>query len=86
MTRYLIVGGGMTADAAAEGIREHDANGAIVLVGEEQHAPSTGPPLTKGPWSGGEEAKIRRNTANAQSQQFLDRLEGRPGITVVRER
>ena len=29
-TRYLIVGGGMTAAAAVEGIRAHDADGAIV--------------------------------------------------------
>ena len=29
-TQYLIVGGGMTAAAAVEGIREHDADGAIV--------------------------------------------------------
>ena len=32
-TRYLIVGGGMTGDAAVKGIREHDADGSIVLVG-----------------------------------------------------
>ena len=30
--RYLIVGGGMTADAACRGIREHDPDGAIGLV------------------------------------------------------
>ena len=33
--RYLIVGGGMTADAACRGIRDHDADGSIGLVGEE---------------------------------------------------
>ena len=32
-TRYLIVGGGMTGDAAVKGIRERDADGSIVLVG-----------------------------------------------------
>jgi 3-phenylpropionate/trans-cinnamate dioxygenase ferredoxin reductase subunit len=73
MTRYLIVGGGMTADAAAKGIREHDANGAIVLVGEEQHAPYKRPPLTKGLWSGGDEAKIWRNTAEAGVELQLGR-------------
>ena len=31
-TRYLIVGGGMTAGAACKGIREHDPDGAITLV------------------------------------------------------
>jgi NADPH-dependent 2,4-dienoyl-CoA reductase/sulfur reductase-like enzyme len=63
-TRYLIVGGGMTADAAARGIREHDADGAIVLVGAEPHAPYKRPPLTKGLWSGGDEAKIWKNTGD----------------------
>ena len=61
-TRYLIVGGGMTADAAVKGIRERDADGSIVLVGAEQHPPYARPPLTKGLWSGGDEAKIWRGT------------------------
>ena len=61
-TRYLIVGGGMTADAAVKGIREHDADGSIVLVGAETHPPYKRPPLTKGLWSGGDEAKIWKNT------------------------
>jgi 3-phenylpropionate/trans-cinnamate dioxygenase ferredoxin reductase component len=72
-TRYLIVGGGMTADAAAKGIREHDADGAIVLVGEESHPPYKRPPLTKGLWSGGDEAKIWRNTADANVELQLGR-------------
>ena len=60
--RYLIVGGGMTADAACKGIREHDADGAIGLVGEEPHPPYARPPLTKGLWKGGDEEKIWRGT------------------------
>ena len=36
---YLIVGGGMTADAACRGIRGEDGDGAIGLVSAEQHAP-----------------------------------------------
>jgi NADPH-dependent 2,4-dienoyl-CoA reductase/sulfur reductase-like enzyme len=64
-TRYLIVGGGMTGDAAAKGIRERDADGAITLVGAEPHAPYKRPPLTKGLWSGGDEAKIWRGTSDA---------------------
>jgi NADPH-dependent 2,4-dienoyl-CoA reductase/sulfur reductase-like enzyme len=63
-TRYLIVGGGMTGDAATQGIRDHDADGSIVLVGSEQHPPYKRPPLTKGLWSGGDEAKIWRGTAD----------------------
>ena len=64
-TQYLIVGGGMTGDAAAKGIREQDADGSITLVGAETDAPYARPPLTKGLWLGGDEAKIWRNTADA---------------------
>jgi 3-phenylpropionate/trans-cinnamate dioxygenase ferredoxin reductase component len=63
--RYLIVGGGMTGDAAVKGIREHDAHGSIVLVGAEQHPPYARPPLTKGLWAGKDEAKIWRGTEEA---------------------
>jgi 3-phenylpropionate/trans-cinnamate dioxygenase ferredoxin reductase subunit len=60
--RYLIVGGGMTGDAACRGIRDHDPDGTIVLVGAERHPPYKRPPLTKGLWSGGDEAKIWKQT------------------------
>ena len=50
--RYLIVGGGMAADAAARGIRERDAQGSIGLVGEEPSPPYARPPLSKGLWFG----------------------------------
>jgi len=61
-TRYLIVGGGMTAAAACKGIREHDADGRIVVVSDEQHPPYARPPLSKKLWAGGDEAKIWRGT------------------------
>jgi NADPH-dependent 2,4-dienoyl-CoA reductase/sulfur reductase-like enzyme len=64
-TRYLIVGGGMTGDAAVKGIREHDLDGSIVLVGAEQHPPYARPPLTKGLWAGKDEQKIWRGTEEA---------------------
>ena len=41
-TDYLIVGGGMTADAACKGIRDIDPDGKIVLVGDEPHPPYAG--------------------------------------------
>jgi 3-phenylpropionate/trans-cinnamate dioxygenase ferredoxin reductase subunit len=72
-TKYLIVGGGMTADAAVKGIREHDADGSIALVGSESHPPYKRPPLTKGLWSGGDEAKIWKNTADAGAEVILGR-------------
>ena len=71
--RYLIVGGGMTGDAAVKGIRERDADGSIVLVGAESHPPYARPPLTKGLWSGTDEAKIWRGTEAAGADLRLGR-------------
>ncbi len=47
---YLIVGGGMTADAAIHGIRTGDRSGSIDLIGAESHPPYNRPPLSKGLW------------------------------------
>jgi 3-phenylpropionate/trans-cinnamate dioxygenase ferredoxin reductase subunit len=47
---YLIIGGGMAADAAAKGIRELDADGTIGIVGEETTAPFPRPDLSKKLW------------------------------------
>jgi len=47
---YLIVGGGMTADAAIHGIREGDRSGSIGVIGAEPHPPYNRPPLSKGLW------------------------------------
>ncbi len=53
----------MTADAACRGIRDHDADGSIGLVGEELDPPYSRPPLSKALWHGMEEASIWRGTA-----------------------
>jgi 3-phenylpropionate/trans-cinnamate dioxygenase ferredoxin reductase subunit len=60
--RYLIVGGGMTGDAACRGIRDHDSEGTIGLVGAEEHEPYARPPLTKALWKGKAEDSIWRGT------------------------
>jgi NADPH-dependent 2,4-dienoyl-CoA reductase/sulfur reductase-like enzyme len=60
--RYLIIGGGMTGDAACRGIRDHDADGSIGMVASESHDPYARPPLTKGLWSGKEESSVFRGT------------------------
>ncbi len=70
---YLIIGGGMTADAAAHGIREHDAKGGIAIVGLEDHAPYNRPPLTKGLWKGDDPDSIRRKTAETGAELLLGR-------------
>lgn len=60
--RYLIVGGGMAADAAVRGIREHDASGSIGLVGAEPQPPYSRPPLSKALWKGEPVESIWRGT------------------------
>ena len=62
-TRYLIVGGGLTGDAACKGIRDVDTGGAITLVSAERHPPYARPPLSKGLWKGDAESTIWRHTA-----------------------
>jgi NADPH-dependent 2,4-dienoyl-CoA reductase/sulfur reductase-like enzyme len=56
--RYLIVGGGMTADAAAHAIRESDPNGSIGIISDDPHPPYNRPPLTKGLWKGDDPEKV----------------------------
>lgn len=72
--QYLIIGGGMTADAAVRGIREVDADGSIGIVTAEPDPPYFRPPLTKSLWTQGKSlddiwcgteargAEITRNT------------------------
>ncbi|MCC7083470.1 MAG: NAD(P)/FAD-dependent oxidoreductase [Pirellulales bacterium] len=50
--KYLIVGGGMTAAAAVDGIREVDPGGSIGLLCAETHPPYDRPPLSKKLWTG----------------------------------
>lgn len=50
--QYLIIGGGMTAAAALEGIREVDPRGDIAILSSERHRPYNRPPLSKQLWMG----------------------------------
>ena len=50
--QYLIIGGGMTAAAAVDGIREVDSTGGIGLISAELDAPYDRPPLSKALWKG----------------------------------
>lgn len=45
--KYLLVGGGVAASAAAEAIRQRDRDGAILLVSQEHTRPYRRPPLSK---------------------------------------
>jgi len=49
---YVIVGGGLAGASAVQGIRELDAKGTILLLGEEKHLPYDRPPLSKKLWFG----------------------------------
>ena len=62
---YLIIGGGITADAAARGIREVDAQRDIGLLSEEPDPPYNRPPLSKGLWKGEALEGVWRKTVEA---------------------
>ena len=70
---YLIVGGGMTADAAARGIRERDASGTIGIVSAEPHPPYSRPPLSKGLWKGDADDSIWRKSEETGAEIHLGR-------------
>ncbi len=62
---YLIIGGGMTADSAAKGIREVDSSGRIGLITDESNSPYDRPPLSKALWTGKKKVNdIWRNTVD----------------------
>src|SRR5882757_373361 len=50
--KYLIIGSGMTADAAVGGIRSVDPDGSIGMIGVEPEPPYNRPPLSKALWKG----------------------------------
>ncbi len=60
--KYLIVGGGMTGEAAIRGIREVDPDGSLALIGDEPEKPYDRPPLSKGLWKGKPLEEIWRKT------------------------
>ena len=69
---YLIVGGGMTADAAAKALRAADPKGSIGLVSADPHPPYDRPPLSKALWKGEPEEKIWRKTSETGAVLHLD--------------
>ena len=71
--KYLIVGGGLTGDAAVRGIRELDAAGSIGLFSMEPDPPYMRPNLSKGLWKGRPVEKIWRNTQNLGAELHLGR-------------
>ncbi len=72
--KYLIIGGGMAADAAVRGIREFDANGSIALISMESDPPYNRPPLSKGLWKGKPFESIWRKTDSRGGELFLGHM------------
>jgi len=71
--KYLIVGGGMTADAAVNGIRDVDPHGSIGLISAEPNPPYNRPPLSKGLWKGDAPDGIWRGTERQGATLHLGR-------------
>jgi NADPH-dependent 2,4-dienoyl-CoA reductase/sulfur reductase-like enzyme len=76
--KYVIIGGGMTADAAVGGIREIDSKGSIGLISSESDPPYDRPPLTKGLWKDKSLESVWRQTQKHQ----VDLLLGRNVISI----
>jgi NADPH-dependent 2,4-dienoyl-CoA reductase/sulfur reductase-like enzyme len=71
--KYLLIGGGMTADAAVQGIRSVDPVGEIGLFSVESDPPYNRPPLSKALWKGQSVETIWRKTGNQNATVHLDR-------------
>ena len=71
--KYLIVGGGMTADAAVKGIRSVDVKGSIGIIGNEENPPYNRPPLSKGLWKGDKLETIWRDMPKDDVEIHLSR-------------
>jgi 3-phenylpropionate/trans-cinnamate dioxygenase ferredoxin reductase component len=72
--QYLIIGGGMTAAAAVDGIREVDSAGTIGLISAEPDAPYDRPPLSKALWKGKTLDTIWRKTEKNGVKVHLGRV------------
>ena len=70
--KYLIIGGGLTGDAAVKGIREIDKEGSIAMFSVESDPPYVRPALSKGLWKGKSEEKIWRKTEDQGVEMHLN--------------
>ena len=71
--KYVIVGGGMTADAAVGGIREIDPKGSIGVISADTDPPYDRPPLTKSLWKGKPLDTVWRHTKDRKADLHLHR-------------
>jgi NADPH-dependent 2,4-dienoyl-CoA reductase/sulfur reductase-like enzyme len=71
--KYVIVGGGMTADSAVRGIRAVDSDGSMALISAELDPPYDRPPLSKALWKGKDFDSIWRGTQDLDLDLHLGR-------------
>lgn len=67
---YLIIGGGTTAAAAIEGIRENDETGSIGIISAENYRPYSRPPLSKQLWTGKKAVKDIMHSVQSKGVEF----------------
>ena len=72
--KYLIIGGGMTASSAIDGIREIDTTGSIGLLSAEADAPYNRPPLSKALWKGAALDSIWRDLKSKNVEIYLSTI------------
>ncbi len=78
---YIIIGGGLAGAAAADGVRELDKNGGILLIGTEKHLPYDRPPLSKKLWFG--KKTVEEIFLHDHSYYVQNGVAVVPGITVT---
>ncbi|HWP83158.1 MAG TPA: FAD-dependent oxidoreductase [Bacteroidota bacterium] len=86
---FLIIGGGMTTDAAVNGIRQMNTSASIGIISEENHRPYNRPPLSKALWKGEPLEIVWRKTSYEQVDFHLSRTATRidlKGKVVVDDR
>lgn len=71
--RYLIVGGGVAGEAAAQAIHQTDPDGSIGMLCAENHPPYDRPPLSKGLWKDASEDDIWRPVKDSGASLSLGR-------------
>ncbi len=83
---YLIVGGGMTADAAVKGIRSIHPEGTIGIISNEATPPYKRPPLSKALWKGEPVESIDLKTGERGVQLHLSlnatRIDGAGNVVI----
>lgn len=79
--RYIIVGAGVSGASAIAGIRDVDAEGEILLLGNESHRPYNRPPLSKQLWFG--KKTVEQIFMKAETADEAAGVVFRPDTTVV---